>query len=351
MLWTAVTAGGIIIFRSSQQTYSPVAPRCRMIVLALLASNVWWSLLVVLVVGIAVIGITYRLFKHGTLRRDVGRDIGIAFLVAAVVSGIYEFNTRSVEEHETVLDTINRAMSAFIPDGVWTEVKEQVLHRKAIRHNVQIEMRIRRSIELSSGATVPMPPGQAALWMRYSYELQALTPSATQLPIQHELDYFMRNEALNLPRFDRVVILGPDAEVPRVYEGATLGAISDDKGLIKLEGSNSITVPPQASEKRVGVITERYEIVNTPGYYYLVMRELTARDESTARPTVTVRITELPDDLEAEMTTFYPAHSFVAADTQRSVWTLDGTLLPGQGLTLTLKPRGNTGGQSGPTSR
>lgn len=291
----------------------------------------WWALLGVFVLGTFILLLVYRCTYEHTLTRDLFRDVGIAFIVAGLVSAIYEISTRSVAKHETVLASINSAMSEFVPDSVWNEVKQQVLYRRALRRNVQIELKIRHVAEL--------PPGRAVLWMSYSYDLEALAAADMPLTIEHELDYFMRDEKLNLPRFDRVLVVGPGAQIERLYEGDGLKRIYDGKGSIKLQGADSVRVPPRDSGRRIRIITERYEIVNVPGYYYLVMRELTAKEANGSQPTVKVMITEIPSDIAAEVATYYEPHNFTVADKSKTVWTLDGTLLPGQGLTVILTPR------------
>jgi len=175
--------------------------------------------------------------------------------------------------------------------------------------------------------------------MSYSYDLEALAAADMPLSIEHELDYFMLDKKLNLPRFDRVLVVGPGAQIERLYEGDSLNRIYDGKGSIKLQGTESVTVPPRDSGRRIRIITERYEIVNVPGYYYLVMRELTVKEANSSQPTVKVVITEIPSDVTAEVATYYEPHNFTVADKSKMVWTLDGTLLPGQGLTVILTPR------------
>src|SRR5205085_1257272 len=147
-------------------------------------------------------------------------DIGIAFLVAGIVSIGYEYSTRNLAEWKTWLDAINRAMLEWVPENVWNEVKAQIIHRNAVRHNVQIELRLTREAPAINGKRVPLPPGQAVLWMSYGYDLYGLAPGESHIDVSHEVDYTpMWNRDLQLPRFDRVIVTDAEGE-KTVYEGA-----------------------------------------------------------------------------------------------------------------------------------
>ena len=300
-------------------------------------AHVWWALGVAVVIGVLTLLLAYRVFKEDTLRRDLARDIGIAFIVAAVVSAIYEYSTRSIDKRHVLLDSINEAMSAFVPESAWSAVKDQVIRRNAARRNVDITLRVSRQAPAVNGKPAPaLAPGQAVLWVSYSYDLYGLADDASTISISHELDYFMHNAQLDLPRFERVLITGPDSNDRREYRGND-PEIYKGKGQLELTGKHAVRLPPPKSGKPVRILTERYEIVNTPGYYYLVMRELTAKDEKVNSPTVTVNIQTLPPDLGAEVQTFYAPHNFVQV-TGTNVWQFKETLLPGQGLTVVFKP-------------
>lgn len=297
--------------------------------------QLWIGVAGALVVGVIAL-LVERRFQSGSLRAELSRDIGIAFIVAAIVSVGYEYSTRNLAERKTLLDGINRAMLAFVPENVWDEVKDQIVRRNAVRHNVEIAISLSRDAPAIDGKRIPLPPGQAVMWMSYGYDLYGLAAGESHIDVSHEVDYTpMWNPDLQLPRFDRVIVT--DGEGNRTeYAGTALTALEDGKGGLTLK---NIRLPPPNEHKPVRIVTERYELVNTPGYYYLVMRELTSRTEGSTQPTVKISIAQLPSDLEAEVVTFYAPHGFTRPDPAKNVWVFDKTLLPGQGLNLVFKVR------------
>ncbi len=297
--------------------------------------QLWIGVFVAFVLGFLALVLERRL-REGSLIRELSRDVGIAFFVAGIVSVGYEYSTRNLAERKTLLDTLNRAMLAFVPENVWDEVKDQIIRRNAVRHNVQIELRLTREAPAVNGKSVPLPPGQAVLWMSYGYDLYGLAAGESHIDVSHEVDYTpMWNPDLQLPRFDRVIVT--DAEGRKTtYDGPALQKLEDGKGGLTL---SNLRLPSPNQRKPVRIVTERYELVNTPGYYYLVMRELTARGERSSEPTVKIAVTQLPSDIEADIVTFYAPHGFTKPDSAKNVWVFDKTLLPGQGLNVVFKVR------------
>jgi hypothetical protein len=137
----------------------------------------------------------------------------------------------------------------------------------------------------------------------------------------------MWNPDLRLPRFDKVAMKGPGIDVQ--YNGKDqLEKISDGPGGIKI----NVELLPLESNRPVHVETERHELVNTPGSYYLVVRELTANEKGSTAPAVNITI-KLPPDLDADVRTYYAAHEFRRVPGINR-WTFTGTMLPGQGVDL-----------------
>src|SRR5712692_8865971 len=127
-----------------------------------------------LALGISAVSVS-RIWPEKSLKRDLVRDLGIALLVAAIVSLVYEGSTRSIAQRETRVDTLNKAMSSFVPANVWQEVTSQVLHRDVLRRNAKIRAKIFRDAQLPDGRKISAPEGQAILKLEYSYDLYGLT--------------------------------------------------------------------------------------------------------------------------------------------------------------------------------
>jgi hypothetical protein len=299
-----------------------------------LARSEWTSVLAIIAAGIVVLVIAGLLTRRSRFWGDLVRDIGIAFIVAGVVSGLYEFSTRSVEETRSDLDAVNHLMSLFIPKPVWNEISNEVVHRPAIRKNVVINVDVSHKAPPVTGQSVSLPPGQSVMWMKYSYDLYGLEGRPVTVSVDHTLDYHpMWNKDLRLPRFDKVVVTGPNTSQSYVGE-AQLNRIriGDDSITVKVQ------LQPLASGKPVHVETERHELVNTPGTYYLVMRELTVNDDENQTPALDIFVT-VPPDLEVDVRTFYEAHVFEHEE-GKNRWTFKGTMLPGQSVGFLFALRG-----------
>jgi hypothetical protein len=285
----------------------------------------WFGLIGAFLFGLLFLAIAHRL-KNAGFWKELLRDVGIGFLVAAVVTAVYEYSTRATERHERDRDVVDRTMESLVPRVVWYEIKDQILSKRAFRRNVDLDLKISR-----------LPNGQAVLHMKYGYDLYGLTAGEPPI-VEHELDNIMWNPQLELPRFESVVVQGPGPNDSKTYVGKELQQLHVALGKIRLDGRSRVPLPLPTSGGHVRIITERRELMYVPGSYYLILPELTVRDDGNT-PTVTVEISEIPPDLAAEVTTYHAQHDFTKPDPKKNVWTFDGTLLAGQGFVITLRPR------------
>ena len=277
--------------------------------------------------------------------KHILRDIGIAFIVAVVVTVVYEYSTRHLEERITMLYVIDKTMAEFMPPNVWNEVKEEVLQRQRMRRNVDFEFKVLRDAKLSNGKVITAPAGQVILWMKYSYDLYGMTSSPLEVPIQHELGFEMWNEKLEIPRFEMLKVISDQGRTVKMYVGDELQKIYDGKGSIRLEGPNSVQLPPAHLNQPVTIVSERYELVSQPGSYNVVMPELAARPSDSQEPTIKVTISEVPYDLDVSLNTYYAAHSFKQPDKSKNYWIYEKIVLPGQGFTLIVQPKSQSNGK------
>jgi hypothetical protein len=82
-----------------------------------LTVQAWLSIGLAIVIGGVILGLGRWRIKKG-FWQELVRDIGIAFILAGVVSAIYEYSTRSIADHETAYSAFNRAMSALAQENV-----------------------------------------------------------------------------------------------------------------------------------------------------------------------------------------------------------------------------------------
>jgi hypothetical protein len=157
--------------------------------------------------------------------------------------------------------------------------------------------------------------------------------------VRHLLAYEMWNKEQNLPRFSSLTVAYGDAPPSRVYQGDDLSRIDDKLGSVVLKDADAVVLPPPDENVPVHITTERYEIVNVPGSYNLIMPELVARPLDPKAPTITISVDSLPPDIEAKVDTYYAPHRFDRPDQGKNFWVFDSIMLPGQGLTVVFAPR------------
>jgi len=301
------------------------------------------KLIALIVMALGIIAIILAIRTQNKFGKDFLRDIGIACIVAVLVTVIYESSTRSIERRETMLSGIDVAMAEFLPQRDWEEMKQEVLHRHRIRRNIDIEFKISRKARLSSGKYITAPPGQIILWMKYGYDLYAVAPGAAYEPVRHEVAYEMYNPELEIPRFEKVTVIRDHGRKEDPWEGERLKRIFDGKSIVL--GPDIVQLPDPQSKQPVRIVSERYELMGAPGSYNLVIPELTLRTESTTEPTIKVDVTELPPDLDVRLDTYYAEHKFTPTGGSDNSWTYSNLVLPGQGFTLIVqsKPRASIG--------
>src|SRR2546421_558998 len=93
-----------------------------------LPTDVWISVVLALFLGgIVILLARWRDNRSHRLRWEVVRDIGIALFVAGVVSGVYEWSTRSVAENRKAVDLFNTINAYNVGEQVWGEIKSVAL--------------------------------------------------------------------------------------------------------------------------------------------------------------------------------------------------------------------------------
>lgn len=272
------------------------------------------------------------------------RDIGIAFVVAGLVSGVYEWTTRSIDENKRAVNLFNTINSYNVGEPVWTELRNAVFRAPQMRRNVKIRLKLTRNWQGSRGEIIALPTHQAVLWMEYSYDLYPLTNESWNSSIQHQVDYEMFDNTLGVPRFEKIKLTKQvtqwEAQTEE-FTGSALEQFSDGKGVINLDPRKlkNIDLPSPNDNRPINVLSERYEIVSTPGQYRLTMPVLVAKGPSEAH-TINVSIEGIPDDIEAEVNSFYTGLNFKPDSSKRN-WIFDGVMLPGQGINVVFRVRAN----------
>ena len=254
-------------------------------------------------------------FKLSEVLHHLLRDVGIGFIVAVVVTIIYELYSRSVSDRENMGSILQTIYGYIIHGDIWDEVTDQVIGKTVIRQKAHVKLKVEDDdSELNQ-------LGQAVLWMEFRYELNGLKSSTLRnVEVNHLLDDHIINKKKNLPRFEKVIVGS------RKYDGLDLTP--------KIKGLCFTDVIPELQARDVEpvpIIMERRELIYMPGSYYLLMNELTKG--------VTVELEPLPRNMMVEVET-WPRKGKggrLRLEPQK-LWPFDEhIILPGQGLEFRFK--------------
>lgn len=297
---------------------------------------------------VSIIGILWLYLATRTKNKswkDLFRDVGIACIVAVVVTVIYEASTRTDENEKTFLSGINKAMAEFIPKRDWEEITQDVIRQNRIRTNIKIEFKLLRKARLANGTYINAPSGQIILWMKYGYDLYAVGPGAKHESVKQELAYEMWSPELQIPRFEKISVIRDHGQNEDPWQGERLQNISDGKSIVL--GPEIIKLPDPIAKQSIGIVSERYELMGAPGSYKLVIPELTLR-LSESEPTIRVDVTEIPPELDVSLNT-YAEHKFTPTGNRDHSWVYNNVMLAGQGFTLIVhsKPKASSVPASG----
>jgi hypothetical protein len=245
---------------------------------------------------------------------DFLRDLGIAFVVAFIVGGLFEVRRSLAHQVETMRDVIDVTMGEQISPDVWLELKELIAVKQVIRRDVRIRLQLQRNIGLGEH--------EAILGVEYQYQIHMLTNKRAKVSVRHELDYQLRNDGLGLPRFERVTVTC-GSQKGHDYSGPEIERISK-KGCVELD----LDLASRGAEPYV-VRSERYELVHAPGSYNMYTPEF-MKD-------LRVDFVSLPDDIEVEVI----VRPQGKGDIKRlgNTWMCQRLILPGQGIEIKFNQR------------
>jgi hypothetical protein len=128
------------------------------------------------------------------------RDVGMAFLIAAIVTEIYERYAREAAAAESAEQIVSKLISDIVDPGVWRELREQILEKVAIRQSTTVQLKL--------GPAISPNDNRHRLWVNLTYRLTSLRSRVKDVKVVHFLDAYMRDSSLGLPRFIRIVMDG-----------------------------------------------------------------------------------------------------------------------------------------------
>lgn len=230
--------------------------------------NVVWLLTILIVligIGLLVLSSKYleQVKQSGkAVWHDIVRDLGIAFLVAGIVTIVYG----SVLDLKRVTDAVGLMIGENIPQPIWDATRDQFFQRDIIRENAEIRLTVERDPSL--------PSDQALIKSEISYDVYGLKPEPLSFSVQQELENIdLHNADNSIPRFDSILV------GEKEYSGDELKKLSTD-GLVTLPPVALQPWPREISDphnKGIHMVFKRTEIINVPGQHVIVLSELTDR--------------------------------------------------------------------------
>jgi hypothetical protein len=250
---------------------------------------------IIAVIGAVIFLTAAWLLQSYVFWRDISRDVGIAFLVAIIVSAIYELFARSRYDEKVREGKVHAVLEEIVHKDIWAEVRRQVIERDMIREKAKIRMRLQRKPDLFGENS-----SQVLLWVDFSYELNGLRSKPRRVMLAHNLDDHIKRGELALPRFEEVVIGKTVYDCTNAAQQLKSKSIGQQKVNIKGATLNlskgtfrkELYLRPREA-KGVAVETRRWEITYVPGSYNLTMAEMTQG--------ISVHLLELPFDIAAEV--------------------------------------------------
>lgn len=278
------------------------------------AHLVWILTFIAALAGTVILWIASANFQRHTLRYEISRDIGIAFLVAAIVTLIYETYSRTrfdLERMEGILDTV---LGSNIPTDVWEEVKNKIIQRTVIRRDAIVRLKVHRGSD-----------ERVIISIEFSFDLFGLKTEPRKVKVQHELYNHIEDRNIGLPCFDWVRVANQFYEISELQDGHSAdGFVTLQTGTLIFE----VELEPRGTPHPIPVAVARREIANLPGSYHLIMTELTQR--------ITFYLDEIDPEIETEVSIRPHDENFSLKKTNR-LYVFGGILLPGQGFEIQFK--------------
>jgi hypothetical protein len=236
--------------------------------------------------------------------RSLIHDLGIAFCVSAVVAGLIEIARVARHRIETMKDVIDLVMSDLITSEVWMELKDLIEAKTVIRRSVKLRMELQSHEALDARERI--------LIVEQAYDLFPLRNRPTKHTIRQDLDYQLNRPALNLPRWDQVVVIPPSARTNNAKIDLESPRLSID-----------VSLQARGTDEPVFIQTRRSEFVSLPGSYNFYMSEFVKGLHLT--------LVGCPAGFQVEVEV-RPHGGGQALINQDNTWSNDQLVFPGQGI-------------------
>ncbi len=278
------------------------------------ASHMLWILIGVFTLAGAGFLVLHHYLDHNSVSHHVIRDIGIAIIVAAIISAVYETYARIRFELLLMTSFLGAVIADWSRQDIWNALKAQIIEKTVVRENFRIAIRLDYDKRVAQG--------QMLLKLQVSYDLRGLRSRRTTAKIEHFLDWHFKIKDQNLPCFSRVQV----------------GEKQYEPGDPCFKGNGEfvciVDVPPK-DHGAVHVTSSREEVIYFPGTHCFVLNEITKGLE--------ICLNSIPDDIILFITVRphqglkYRELKFASGDDQIKID--DVVSFPGQIIELLFQPK------------
>jgi hypothetical protein len=268
--------------------------------------------------------------ENDVLAADLLRDLGIAIVIAVIVTfSIEKYSSDRLREHITY-DVLSAAYAKVIPDQVYTQVADNVFRSNVYRRNWEVH--------INAKAQPLEPHGTAVITAAYSYDVENLNEHQIPFEVVLSIDLDDPPPDDNVPKFlsfsvsddhnqplvqaaDANSLMNKPATSIKLNEPERKGNVVLQRDTREMKITADVKIPPRRS------ITINFQVeraIRVPGHYVL----------SAPVPADGIRIITAVEGFRLTVVPLHPDHEALR-NPQRDTWEFDAALLPWQGFRFT----------------
>lgn len=248
----------------------------------------WIIIAAAAILGFGIVGgVLHHVSDRDSFFYHALRDVGIAFIVAAIVAVTFELHARMRYQIDTIDQVFDTTMGAIWNSEVWEEVRQKVFEKKIIRENYDLHLTL-----------FPETENRMIMQVRLRYDVRSLLHNKESIEMCSTLDKHIcdtiTDKNTKIPCFTALRIDDKSFNLLDLKQNEFF-QLDDKEGrlIFKLE-----ELAPNRDNRPIRLEVVRKEFSYIPGTYNLTMSDITK--------IACVHMLNLPDNIEASI--FLPAH-------------------------------------------
>lgn len=282
-----------------------------------------WTLVIIFIAGVLLLALRRFIPEIATWNRfndsiqDLARDLGIAFVVSAIVARLYDMYLNFHNRIESMKDVIDAIMSEKLTREVWFELEDLIEKKTILRRDLRVRVETHDNDQLELH--------EAQLQVEIEYVVESIGKKQIDLCVQHDLDYHLARSDQNLPRFDHLTIVRMEKRngIARAIEEKEFR--EEDLQNFNKAGACALKLKALRANEFLRVRVTREEIIHIPGSYNLYTTEFTKG--------LRVVVAKCPRRTRVELSV-RPQGEYKQMSPAGDEWWTDELILPGQGVEL-----------------